>query len=137
MGKGKIVLLVLVGVALSFSSASAQKMKIATALRMYAPYALPLWAAEDKGIWKQNGLDAEWFPFKNGPAMSRAIAIWSALGRPAKAAGSNPMVPKKSRTSACLPVSPLFVTLKVGRLPSLIVISTTQSPTSTRAQPSG
>ena len=75
--KWRIALLVLVGVTISFGYASAQKMKFATPIKFYPPYALPALTAEAKGFWKQNGLDAEWIPFKGSVAMTQALAAGS------------------------------------------------------------
>lgn len=61
-------------VAMGERVALAQKIKFATPIKLSIHYYLPLLAAEEKGLWKQNGVDAEWFPFKGGADMYRAVA---------------------------------------------------------------
>lgn len=53
---------------------AAERLKIATPLKLSAVYALPALAAEEKGFWKQEGLQAEWFPFSGGSPFIRALA---------------------------------------------------------------
>ncbi len=50
----------------------AAKVKVGTALRTQAVFAMPMLAIEENGLWKKMGVDAEWVPFKGGAAMHRA-----------------------------------------------------------------
>lgn len=54
-------------------SFAAERLKLASAIKMTPAYYLPILAAEEKGIWKENGLDVEWVPFKGGPDMYQAV----------------------------------------------------------------
>ncbi|MEE8448376.1 MAG: ABC transporter substrate-binding protein [Thermodesulfobacteriota bacterium] len=71
------VLLALLGFALLslFPSdlPAAEKLKYGSSVKSPTFY-LPILAAEEKGIWKQNGLNVEWVPFKSGGAHYRAFA---------------------------------------------------------------
>lgn len=51
-----------------------EKLKFATATRVVPSYYLPPLAAQEKGIWKKNGLDAEWVPFASAPPLYQAVA---------------------------------------------------------------
>lgn len=53
---------------------AAEKLKFATSVRVSVNYYLPVLAAEEKGFWKQNGLEVEWVPFRGGAEMYRAVA---------------------------------------------------------------
>lgn len=53
---------------------AAEKLKFGTGIKLYPPFYLPVLAAEEKGFWKQNGLDVEWVPFTGGSAMYQAIS---------------------------------------------------------------
>lgn len=55
-------------------SGAAEKVKIGTALSTHAVFVMPMLAAAEKGFWKQQGLDAEWLPFRGGAAMAQAAA---------------------------------------------------------------
>ena len=55
-------------------SFAAEKFKYGTPNRLNPLYVLPPLAAEDKGFWKQQGLDVEFTPFKQGSAMAQALA---------------------------------------------------------------
>ncbi len=59
---------------LPVSSFSLEKLKLGTAVKVYPPYYLPILAAEQKGVWKQQDLDVEWVPFGGGALMVRAMA---------------------------------------------------------------
>src|SRR3990172_12711186 len=56
---------------------AAEKLQFGTVIRVYPPYTLPLLAAEDKGFWKQNGLEVEWVPFRGSVDTIRALAASS------------------------------------------------------------
>src|SRR3990172_3194864 len=51
-----------------------KKIKFATAIKVTPAFYLPVLAAEEKGFWKERGLDVEWVPFGGGGAMNRAVA---------------------------------------------------------------
>ena len=53
---------------------AAEKVKYGTAIKVYPAYYLPMMAAEEKGLWKRNGLDGEWIPFRGSVALHQAIA---------------------------------------------------------------
>lgn len=69
-----LVIVFLIAV-LTFARAHAQKFKLGTGVKLSAPYYLTMIAAEEKGIWKKNGLDVEWVPFKGGGPFSQALAV--------------------------------------------------------------
>ena len=58
-------------------SGAAEKVKIGIALRTHAVFVMPMLAAEEKGFWKQQGLDAEWLALRGGAAMGPAAAAYS------------------------------------------------------------
>lgn len=51
-----------------------EKLKFATATKVVPRYYLPPLAAQEKGIWKKNGLEAEWVPFASAPPLYQAVA---------------------------------------------------------------
>lgn len=53
---------------------TAEKVKYGTAIKVYPAYYLPMMAAEEKGLWKSNGLDGEWVPFRGSVALHQGIA---------------------------------------------------------------
>ena len=53
---------------------AAEKVKYGTAIKVYPAYYLPMMAAEEKGLWKRNGLDGEWVPFRGSVALHQGIA---------------------------------------------------------------
>ncbi len=55
-------------------SGAAEKVKIGIALKTHAVFVMPMLAAQEKGFWKQQGLDAEWLSFRGGAAMGQAAA---------------------------------------------------------------
>lgn len=64
--------------ALSWARAwAADKLNFGTPIKGSALYDLPLLAAEERGFWKQNDLQVEWFPFEAGAALHRAVAAVS------------------------------------------------------------
>lgn len=69
-----IAVLVFAGLLFSASLSPAQKVKLATGVRVHPAYYLPMMAAEERGIWKANGLEGEWVPFTGTDAMMRAVA---------------------------------------------------------------
>lgn len=61
--------------AVSAVNASAQeKIVYGTAIKFSPVYYLPVLAAQEKGYFKQNGLDVEWVPSQSGPDMQRDLA---------------------------------------------------------------
>lgn len=60
---------------LSAPYASAQeKLKYGSSVKFSPQYYLPVAAADEKGIFKRNGLDVEWFPSRSGSDLQRAFA---------------------------------------------------------------
>lgn len=57
---------------LSFSQA-VEKARISTPVKTNPIYVLPMVAAEEKEVWKQLGLEAQWFPFSAGGAQLQAM----------------------------------------------------------------
>ncbi|MEE8449440.1 MAG: ABC transporter substrate-binding protein [Thermodesulfobacteriota bacterium] len=53
------------------------QLKFGTSVGWSPPYYLPVIAAEEKGFWKQAGLEAEWVPFRGSSVMYRAVAAGS------------------------------------------------------------
>lgn len=67
--------LAIVGLVLgTFSAWAAEKIKYGTSIKLDPAFYLPPLAAEDKGFWKENGLDAEWVPFATATAFTHAVA---------------------------------------------------------------
>ena len=58
--------------ALASRGLAAEKLRYGTSSKK-ATYSLALMAAEQKGFWKQNGLDANWTPFRGNTDLNRAI----------------------------------------------------------------
>lgn len=56
---------------------AAEKLKVGSAVKVYAGYYLPILAAEEKGFWKENGLEVEWVPFMASPPLYQAVAAGS------------------------------------------------------------
>src|SRR3972149_2007101 len=50
-----------------------QKLRFGTSLKTSPHQVLPPLAAEEKGLWKPNGLDAQWISFEGGAAMYQAV----------------------------------------------------------------
>lgn len=67
---GMLIMLLLF---LSFSRAAAEKMKFGSCVKMSPVYYLPILGAEERGIWKQNGLEVEWVPFSGASPMHQAM----------------------------------------------------------------
>lgn len=59
------------------SSFSADKLKVATPVKVVSVYYLPLLAAQEKGLWAQNGLDGEWIPFSALAPMHQGMVTGS------------------------------------------------------------
>ena len=75
IGKGTVTSLVLSFLLFlsGVSSFAAERLKFASAIKMTPAYYLPILAAEEKGFWKENGLDVDWVPFRGGPDMHTAL----------------------------------------------------------------
>ena len=56
---------------------AAEKITYGTAVGTYSMYYLPPLAAEEKGFWKEKGLDVEWVPFKAGTPLNQALVAGS------------------------------------------------------------
>ena len=52
---------------------AAEKMRFGSSVKVNPLYVLPILAAEEKGYWKQRGLNVEFIPFKGGAKMQRAF----------------------------------------------------------------
>jgi len=63
-----------IGVGLISPVIAQEKLKIGSAVEVFPPYYLPIYAAQEKGIFKKNGLDVEWAPSQSGADMTRAFA---------------------------------------------------------------
>lgn len=65
--------------ALGFLSGAlaAEKFRFATPTKTSPLYNLPIIAAEERGFWRQQGLEMEYLPFRAGGAMHRGIAAGS------------------------------------------------------------
>ena len=62
---------------LAYPAFGLEKIVVGTSLKTLPNMALPVLSAEEKGFWKEQGLDAEWIPFRGGSAMFRATAAGS------------------------------------------------------------
>lgn len=73
----KMVWLVLLFIAFALQqnlSPAAEKMKLGTSVRENPLYVLPPLAAEEKGFWKEQGIQVDYIPFRGGSEMHRAAA---------------------------------------------------------------
>lgn len=62
----------LVGLLFSFSQAL-EKARVSTPVKTNPIYVLPMVAAEEKALWKQLGMEVQWFPFSAGGAQLQAM----------------------------------------------------------------
>lgn len=62
---------------LAYPAFGLEKIVVGTALKTLPNMALPVLAAEEKGFWKEQSLEAKWIPFRGGAAMVRAVAAGS------------------------------------------------------------
>lgn len=69
-----------------------EKLKFATPIKLGPWYYLPILAAEEKGYWKENGLEVEWVPIGTSAGMYHAIAAGSVSVGGDAAAGLVPAV---------------------------------------------
>lgn len=66
------------------SGLAADQVRFGTAQKINPLHVLPVLAATEKGIWKENGLEVQWTPFDAGAILDRAVAAgqidmgWSA-----------------------------------------------------------
>ena len=58
----------------AISSLAAEKLKFGTGPKSSPIFYLPVGAAEEKGFWKQNGLEVEWVPFSAAATLHQAMA---------------------------------------------------------------
>ena len=58
---------------------AAEKVKVSTPVKMHPIFALPALAAEEKGFWKEQGLEGEWVPFSASTPMYQAVVAGSIL----------------------------------------------------------
>lgn len=63
-----------VAASLAAEALALEKVKIATPYKELAHYDLPMTAAQEKGFWKDQGLEVEWSAFSSGGALGRAFA---------------------------------------------------------------
>lgn len=56
---------------------AAEKLKFSSSIKTHPLYVLPILAAEEKGFWRQQGIDMEWVPIGGGGPMFRAVAAGS------------------------------------------------------------
>ena len=68
------IVLALAGVGLAGSSLAQEKVKFATSVRALPIYDLPMFAAEEKALWRQNDLEGEWISFRGAGESTRALA---------------------------------------------------------------
>jgi NitT/TauT family transport system substrate-binding protein len=73
--KNTILASLVVALAAGLNPATAQeKIKYGSSVRQAPEYYLPVLAAEERGIFKRNGVNVEWFPSNSGTDMQRALA---------------------------------------------------------------
>jgi ABC-type nitrate/sulfonate/bicarbonate transport system substrate-binding protein len=73
--KRTAAILTLAALAMAAPWAGAQeKIKYGSSVRLAPPYYLPVLAAEERGIFKKNGVNVEWFPSNSGTDMQRGLA---------------------------------------------------------------
>lgn len=63
--------------AVQSSGLGAEKFNLGAGYKWEPTFYLPVFAAEEKGIWKENGLEVEWVPFAGGSAMYQGLAAAS------------------------------------------------------------
>ena len=56
---------------------AAEKVKFGPSVKTNPSYNLPMFAAEEKGFWQQQGLDLEWIGFRSGRSTYRAVTAGS------------------------------------------------------------
>lgn len=57
------------------SGLAAEKLKYGTSVKGVPSYEVPVITAEEKGFWKQQGLDSEWIPFSGSSELGRGIVV--------------------------------------------------------------
>lgn len=72
----KLCLMAALALFLSFltEARAVERLRFASPVRDIPYYSLPVFAAEDKGFWKEQGLEVKWIPFNTGTAMHQALA---------------------------------------------------------------
>lgn len=66
-------LFILFSILLIAGQAAGQKVRFATSVDQ-PTYHLPLMAAKEKGLWKEQGIEVEWVPFRSSSILYRALA---------------------------------------------------------------
>lgn len=80
--KAWLVILAVISLTLANQSWALEKVKVGSAIKFTPAYYLPIFAAEEKGFWQKNGLEAEWVPFRNSVAMASAVvagSLWAGM----------------------------------------------------------
>src|SRR3990172_11958375 len=79
--KGKFLLIWLAQIGLlmqlispSPHSLAIEKIQLGSAIKLTPAYYLPVVTGQEKGFFKENGLEVEWVPFQSAPDMHRALA---------------------------------------------------------------
>lgn len=75
--KRRIIFGSLVYLILLLPALAQERIKLATPIKTAPGYYLPILAAEEKGIWRANGLEVEWVPFRTSVFMYHAITAGS------------------------------------------------------------
>lgn len=60
--------------ALASTALALEKVEYGTAVRAQPIYFLPILAAEEKGFWRENGLQVTWVPFRNTASLYHSIS---------------------------------------------------------------
>jgi NitT/TauT family transport system substrate-binding protein len=63
-----------IGAVLIGPATAQEKLRIGGAVQVFPLYYLPIYAAQENGIFKKNGLDVEWVPSQSGADLTRAFA---------------------------------------------------------------
>jgi ABC-type nitrate/sulfonate/bicarbonate transport system substrate-binding protein len=82
------VVIAIATLVLAGSAAAQEKIKYGSSVRQAPEYYLPVLNAIERGIFKKNGVDVEWFPSNSGTDMQRALAA-NAINIGSSAAGAD------------------------------------------------
>lgn len=99
----KFLLLSFIGVLVvagNSGSFAAEKVIFSSGTKLSPPFYLPMFAAEERGFWKANGVEAEWVPVRGSARMNRAMetgAVHMAFSTApgvfvARAGGGHPLI---------------------------------------------
>ncbi len=94
----------------------AEKVKLATAIKLYAPYYLMILAADERGLWQKQGLEVEWVPFRGSAAIAQAAAAGAVN------IGLTPAVTQLRAAGRGIPT--VVVAQVIGRAPYFIWVRT-------------